>query len=84
VARRPPVADPAADLDRTSEERVKSDDFDGKHDVMVPTVDSYALFQPLPDARLLHYPNSGRGAPFQCAKKFVRQGLQFLNERQRD
>jgi pimeloyl-ACP methyl ester carboxylesterase len=50
----------------------------GKNDVMIPTINSYVLFQQLPDARLLLYPDSGHGALFQYADEFVRDGLQFL------
>jgi hypothetical protein len=39
---------------------------------------SYALFQQLPDARLILYPDSGHGALFQYSDEFVREGLQFL------
>ena len=52
----------------------------GKTDVMVPTINSYALFNDLPDARLILYPDSGHGALFQHSDAFVRQGLQFLAE----
>ena len=52
----------------------------GKSDVMVPTINSYALFQQLPNARLSLYPDSGHGALFQYADAFVRDGLQFLRE----
>lgn len=51
----------------------------GKRDIMVPTINSYTLFQQLPDARLLLYPDSGHGALFQYADEFVREGLQFLH-----
>jgi len=50
----------------------------GKNDVMVPTVNSYDLFQQLNDARLILYPDSGHGALFQYSEEFVREGLQFL------
>jgi pimeloyl-ACP methyl ester carboxylesterase len=50
----------------------------GKTDVMVPTQNSYTLFQQLPDARLVLYPDSGHGALFQYADAFVKEGLQFL------
>lgn len=50
----------------------------GKTDVMVPTRNSYTLFQQLPDARLVLYPDSGHGALFQYADAFVREGQQFL------
>jgi pimeloyl-ACP methyl ester carboxylesterase len=52
----------------------------GKSDVMVPTINSYALFQGLPDARLILYPDSGHGALFQYSDAFAREGLQFLTE----
>jgi pimeloyl-ACP methyl ester carboxylesterase len=51
----------------------------GKHDIVVPTINSYTLFQQLPAARLLLYPDSGHGALFQYAGEFVREGLQFLD-----
>jgi len=50
----------------------------GKNDVMVPTINSYDLFQQLNDARLILYPDSGHGALFQYSEEFVREGLQFL------
>jgi hypothetical protein len=45
---------------------------------MVPTINSYVLFQQLPDARLILYPDSGHGALFQYVDDFVRDALQFL------
>lgn len=50
----------------------------GKNDVMVPTINSYSLFQQLPNARLTLYPDSGHGVLFQYADAFVREGLQFF------
>lgn len=50
----------------------------GKSDVMGPTINSYALFQQLPNARSGLYPDSGHGALFQYADAFVREGLPFL------
>jgi pimeloyl-ACP methyl ester carboxylesterase len=46
--------------------------------MMVPTINSYALFQQLPNATLILYPDSGHGALFQYADRFVEEGLQFL------
>lgn len=50
----------------------------GKNDLMVPTINSYALFQQLPNAKLILYPDSGHGALFQYSDEFVKEGLQFL------
>jgi len=50
----------------------------GKNDVMVPTINSYELFEQLPNARLILYPDSGHGALFQYPEEFVREGLEFL------
>lgn len=44
----------------------------GKADVMVPTINSFALFQQLPDARLVLDPDSGHGALFQYSDAFER------------
>jgi len=52
----------------------------GKNDIMVPTINSYALFQELPDARLTLYPDSGHGGLFQYAESFVNEGVRFLGE----
>jgi pimeloyl-ACP methyl ester carboxylesterase len=52
----------------------------GRNDLMVPTINSSALFQQLPDARLVLYPDSGHGALFQYSDAFVREGLRFLGE----
>jgi len=51
---------------------------DGKNDLVVPTVNSFALFQEIPDAKLVLYPDSGHGALFQFAASFVEEGLRFL------
>lgn len=50
----------------------------GKNDVVVPTVNSYELFEQLLNAKLMLYPDAGHGALFQYSDEFVRQGLEFL------
>jgi pimeloyl-ACP methyl ester carboxylesterase len=70
-----PTADAAVRLQRISQPVLV---VNGKSDVMVPTINSFALFQQLPNARLSLYPDSGHGALFQYADAFVREGLQFL------
>ncbi len=52
----------------------------GRNDLMVPTINSYALFQQLPDAKLVLYPDSGHGALFQHSGDFVWEGLRFLGD----
>jgi pimeloyl-ACP methyl ester carboxylesterase len=51
----------------------------GKHDLLVPTINSYILQQQLPNATLIIYPDSGHGAIFQFSELFVREALFFLN-----
>jgi pimeloyl-ACP methyl ester carboxylesterase len=51
----------------------------GKHDLLVPTVNSYILQQHLPNATLTIYPDSGHGAIFQFADAFARETNRFLN-----
>ena len=50
----------------------------GRNDIMVPTYNSYAMTQALPDARLLLYPDSGHGFLFQYPEDFARQVEWFL------
>jgi Predicted hydrolases or acyltransferases (alpha/beta hydrolase superfamily) len=52
----------------------------GKNDIMVPTVNSFAMFRQLPRARLTLYPDSGHGGLFQYADAFVNEGVRFLGE----
>jgi len=51
----------------------------GKHDLLVPTVNSYILQQHLPNATLIIYPDAGHGAIFQFADAFVREANRFLH-----
>jgi pimeloyl-ACP methyl ester carboxylesterase len=50
----------------------------GVEDIMIPTIQSYALAQALPNAKLIIYPDSGHGFLFQHAKEFARDVLEFL------
>ena len=52
----------------------------GRNDIMVPTINSYVMFQQLPGARLTLYPDSGHGGLFQYAESFVNEGVRFLDE----
>jgi pimeloyl-ACP methyl ester carboxylesterase len=51
----------------------------GIHDEMIPVRNSYWLSEHLPDAVLLTYPDSGRGALFQFHESFTRHAGAFLN-----
>jgi pimeloyl-ACP methyl ester carboxylesterase len=50
----------------------------GSNDVMAPTQASYELFQRIPRAQLVLYPDSGHGALFQYHDAFVQQVDRFL------
>ena len=51
----------------------------GHHDVMIPTINSYTLSQPIPSAQLIIYPDSGHGVLFQFPELFVAHGRMFLD-----
>jgi pimeloyl-ACP methyl ester carboxylesterase len=51
----------------------------GRHDLMVPTINSYIMAQHLPDAQLIVYPDSGHGALFQYPDLFVSHAARFLD-----
>jgi pimeloyl-ACP methyl ester carboxylesterase len=50
----------------------------GDDDVMVPTANSFALFEALPNAELSIFPDASHGGIFQYADAFVDQTLRFL------
>jgi pimeloyl-ACP methyl ester carboxylesterase len=52
----------------------------GDADVMVPTANSIALFDALPNAKLSIFPDASHGGIFQYADAFVDQTLGFLAE----
>jgi pimeloyl-ACP methyl ester carboxylesterase len=56
----------------------------GSNDVVIPTVNSYQLYQHLPDAELWLLPDSGHGAHFQYPERFVRRVIDFLDVQPRD
>ena len=51
----------------------------GSDDIMMFTVNSYTLFQHLPDARLILYPDSAHGFLFQYPLQFARDAGDFLD-----
>jgi pimeloyl-ACP methyl ester carboxylesterase len=50
----------------------------GDNDIMIPTSNSFALAEGLPNATLIVYPNSGHGALFQYAPTYVAHVRDFL------
>lgn len=52
----------------------------GVEDIMIPTFQSFALTQAIPDARLVIYPDSGHGFLFQHAAAFGDEVCRFLAE----
>jgi pimeloyl-ACP methyl ester carboxylesterase len=51
----------------------------GDEDTMVPTVNSFELFQRLPNAKLSIFPDASHGGIFQYHGEFVRQAVNFLD-----
>ncbi len=50
----------------------------GDEDTMFPTINSFELFQRLPNARLSIFPDASHGGIFQYHNEFVRQAVTFL------
>ena len=48
--------------------------------LLVPTINSFTLFERLPNARLSLYPDAGHGGLFQYGETFVAEGVRFLHE----
>lgn len=51
----------------------------GSNDLIIPTVNSYVLYQHIPNAHLSLYPDSGHGALFQYRAQFASEVNAFLN-----
>jgi pimeloyl-ACP methyl ester carboxylesterase len=56
----------------------------GDNDIVIPTINSYHLYQHLPDAELMLLPGSGHGAHYQYVKRFVRRVIDFLDVQPHD
>ncbi|MBB6271736.1 pimeloyl-ACP methyl ester carboxylesterase [Pedobacter cryoconitis] len=52
----------------------------GYNDLMVPTINSYILFQHILNSKLILYPNSGHGFLFQFPQEFVTDVTLFLDQ----
>jgi pimeloyl-ACP methyl ester carboxylesterase len=51
----------------------------GNNDIVIPTINSYTLFQNLPSAELTLYPDANHGAHFQYPARFARRVIDFLD-----
>lgn len=51
----------------------------GSNDLIIPTINSYVLYQHIPNARLSLYPDSGHGSFFQYRELFVSEVNAFLD-----
>jgi pimeloyl-ACP methyl ester carboxylesterase len=50
----------------------------GNDDIMVPTVNSYIMFQNIPNAKLSLYPDAGHGSIFQYSGQFLAEAIPFF------
>jgi pimeloyl-ACP methyl ester carboxylesterase len=50
----------------------------GSHDIICPTINSYLMFQNMPNAKLSLYPDSGHGSIFQYPDLFLAETVPFL------
>ena len=53
----------------------------GNNDIVVPTINSYVLFQNLPNAKLNLYPDAGHGSIFQYPEMFLAEAVPFLKQK---
>jgi pimeloyl-ACP methyl ester carboxylesterase len=67
--------EPYADLKKITQPVLVTN---GKHDIMIPTVNSFTLRAHLPNAQLIIYPDSGHGALFQHAVAYTSHVSEFL------
>lgn len=52
----------------------------GSDDLIIPTVNSYVLYQHIPNSQLILYPDSGHGSLFQYHSLFVSEADTFLGK----
>jgi pimeloyl-ACP methyl ester carboxylesterase len=51
----------------------------GNNDIIVPTINSYSLYQGIPNAMLLLYPDANHGSHFQYPDHFIGEAVRFLD-----
>lgn len=51
---------------------------EGRSDILVPVINSYNLFQNIPNARLVLFPDAGHGSIFQFTDLFLAEAIPFL------
>jgi pimeloyl-ACP methyl ester carboxylesterase len=51
----------------------------GNNDIVIPTINSYTLYQNLPNAELTLYPDANHGSHFQYPARFARRVIDFLD-----
>ncbi|KAF5563895.1 nadph2 dehydrogenase [Fusarium phyllophilum] len=64
--------------DRLSDLKIPILVANGSNDYMIPTPNSYLIYQKVPNGQLILYPNSGHGFLFQYAPTFVKHVETFL------
>lgn len=52
----------------------------GNNDIVVPTINSYTMFQNFPDAHLSLYPDANHGSIFQYPSLFLQEAISFLGK----
>jgi pimeloyl-ACP methyl ester carboxylesterase len=52
--------------------------FEGRSDILVPVINSYNLFQNIPNSRLVLFPDAGHGSIFQFTDLFLAEAIPFL------
>jgi len=52
--------------------------FEGRNDILVPVANSFHLFQNIPNARLVLFPDAGHGSIFQFTDLFLAEAIPFL------
>ncbi len=52
---------------------------EGRYDILVPVVNSFHLYQNMPNSKLTLYPDAGHASLFQLPELFLSEAVPFLN-----